>query len=178
MNWNAVTIAVVACLVVWRCVWLASGVPDTTASADAVREEIQRRLGLDTDWVIHADGDANAPPEQWRVSFEHVESNNQPLRLTDAGIDVWDNTLPIWITPGRDAHPGWAGWDDNGDGTIDDSGELGAAWSDDRCVVQMPSEKSPGGRVIDHGGFRRMHPGDNLNIARHHFQLRYIRDAP
>lgn len=151
MKRNFCILIAVAVLVGWRGMWLASAVPDTTAWADTAAELAQQQL------------DRQHPrletfSEQWRISFAAWEQNalaaRFPFALQASGQDLWDKTLPIWITPGRDGQPGWAGWDDNGDGVIDDDGELGAAWSDDFCVVQLPGEPPPLGRIIDHGAFR------------------------
>ncbi len=180
MNWNGISVAVIGCLVAWRGLWLAAGVPDTTPIADDVRRDIETQLGYSPN------ADAQPEPEHWRVSFARFASGDLKHRASElirSGADVWDASLPIWITPGPDQQPGWAGWDDNGDGVIDDSGELGAAWSDDRCVVEMPGAKQPRGRVIDHGAFRPLHRDGDAGTSRYRYRFQrvngvYIRDAP
>ncbi|WP_044250462.1 hypothetical protein [Rhodopirellula sp. SWK7] len=151
------TIVVVLCLVIWRGVWLTSGVENTCSTADFAAAEARRMLG------VGASSNANAAPERsprpssvgWRISFAAAQDGvAMPFALRQSGTDVWDDELPVWITPGKDGQPGWATWDDNGDGTVDEPGELGAAWSDDFCIVQLPGQTPPEGRIIDHGGFR------------------------
>ncbi|TWT75146.1 hypothetical protein [Allorhodopirellula solitaria] len=186
MKWNWISIALVACLAGWRGLWLAAGVPDTTATADRVRQVIETQIGST------AAKEANDTP--WRVSFapvgHHTINTPSSFEIVPVGTDLWDASLPVWITPGRDRQPGWAGWDDNDNGEIDDSGELGAAWSDDFCVVQMPADPAPDGRVLDHGAFRPLPPNDEhgaigegrvtheAGAIRQRFDVRYIRDAP
>lgn len=168
MNWNGISVAVIGSLVAWRALWMAAGVPDTTAIADDVRRNIQLQLGSSPNALTPL------PPEPWRVSFAGVENGDLTLGATElipSGTDVWDASLPVWITPGRDQQPGWARWDDNGDGVVDDPGELGAAWSDDHCVVEMPGEVPPSGRVIDHGAFRPSNRNNDAAPLRYRFNL-------
>lgn len=175
MSWNWITFTIVICLACWRAVWLAAGIPDTTEIADDIRSRIVAQLGPPEDAC-------DVPPERWRVSLSeldvHPANPRTSFEIVRIGVDQWDAHLPIWITPGRDRQPGWAGWDDNGDGITDEPGELGAAWSDDDCVVAIPGELQPEGRVIDHGAFRPILPAAAIDARRVRFNAVYIRDAP
>jgi len=166
------TLAVLG-LLGWRCVWLVSAVPNTTAWADAVRQQAAQQCSVVADH-----------PEKLRISFAAWEHDPAAFRggfrrsfsLHEAGVDVWDAGLPVWITPGSDGEPGWATWDDNGNGTVDDDGELGAAWSDDFCVVALPGETEPLGRILDSGAFVTLAEGqsdnsDATDLIRHRYSL-------
>ncbi|TWU19905.1 hypothetical protein [Allorhodopirellula heiligendammensis] len=176
MNWNGITLAIIGALAVWRALWLAAGVPNTTDLADRVRREAQSQC----DPLPRSP--VSPSQERWRISFASVADQRSTSRgapqIVATGTDVWDPDLPIWITPGRDRAPGWADWDDNGDGVVDDSGELGAAWSDDHCVVELPGMSPPQGRVIDHGAFGPRQSSGDARPQRQHFNVVYMRDAP
>jgi hypothetical protein len=62
-----------------------------------------------------------------------------PEPLSHLSLWVWDPTVPVYVTAGPDGQPGIAGIDDDGDGVIDDLGELGASHSDDRVVAPHQS---------------------------------------
>jgi hypothetical protein len=147
--WFRFTFVVIIGLVGWRGVWLASGVPDSTTLADHARAQISRSTKeLE-----------NAPTlVRHRISFATLERDQavarSPMTVLPQGLDVWDDTLAVWITPGQDTAPGWKTWDDNGNGIVDDESELGAAWSDDFCIVELPGHPTPVGRIIDQGGYR------------------------
>ncbi len=146
---SILTLALVSGFVGWRGMWLASGVPDTTHLADEARTQVGRSVKeLE-----------NAPLlVNHRLSFAAYERGEaltgSPMTVLPQGLDVWDDKMPVWVTPGRDAAPGWKDWDDNGNGIVDDESELGAAWSDDFCIVQLPGHPTPVGRIIDQGGYR------------------------
>lgn len=181
MNWNSLTFVIVVSLVAWRLLWLAAGVQDTTAIADRIRAQIENQLGLPSD--VHGGGpEGDGHPERWRVSMRDMDSaltqSSSSFELDRIAVDQWDAELPIWITPGRDRQPGWAGWDDNGNGIVDEPAELGAAWSDDDCVVAMPGEQLLSGRVIDHGAFRPITASVLKAGQRVRFDAVYMRDAP
>lgn len=181
MYWNGLTLAIVICLAVWRVVWLAAGVHDTTAIADDIRTQIEDQLGSPSD-VRDRTPEGGVRPERWRVSIREMDSTPKRPRssfeLDRVGVDQWDAELPVWITPGQDRQPGWAGWDDNGNGIVDEPAELGAAWSDDDCVVAMSGEQLPSGRVIDHGAFRPITAAVPKHGQRVRFAAIYMRDAP
>lgn len=159
MHWMvAITIVV---LVGWKAVWLSAGVPDVTADADRAR---LRALQLLSD---------NPSANGYRLSLvdhpkELVKEAVTPI-LQMTGAESWDTQLPIWITPGEDGLPGWAGWDDNGNGEVDELMELGAAWSDDFCVVESDGMRvKPIGRIIDRGAYRKTRDGEQPD------RLRYV----
>lgn len=129
---------VLLALVAWRLAWLSAGVADVTSQADGVRAIAMNQS------------------ESFRISFaSETKDSRGPLRCELVGAEVWAPNAAVWITPGADEQPGWATWDDNGNGTVDDPGELGAAWSDDFCVVENDSSSSqPTGRIIDRGAYR------------------------
>lgn len=147
-------------LVGWRVVWLLSGVPDVTAQADQVRLEAFKAMAND----VTAN---DASVEAYLVAFLNDWDDTSPTGLHLIREEIWDPELPIWITPGRDDEPGWAGWDDNRNGEVDEAGELGAAWSDDFCVVGMSEEPAqPAGRIIDRGAFRKTQNGEKTGRLR------------
>lgn len=152
MRW-ALAITLFA-LVAWRVVWLSAGVRDVTAEADRVRAMVLDEIR----------GNANA----YLVTFVNAADTGSPPSWHVGEEEVWDSELPIWITPGADGMPGWAGWDDNRNGEIDEANELGAAWSDDFCVVEMDHQTSaPNGRVLDRGGFRKTKKGEQPDRIRY-----------
>ncbi len=60
-----------------------------------------------------------------------------------------------WVVAGDDGVPGHAGWDDDGNGVVDDERELGVAWSDDHLVVTAAGDRPPGPvKRMGLGGFR------------------------
>ena len=136
----AVVVAVVLlALISWRAAWLFAGVPGSTDQAD-----LARKLAMQE----RASG-------SFRISFAEVPlESSGPFVLQPTGMEVWDPGAAIWITPGDDQQPGWATWDDNGNGKVDEPAELGAAWSDDFCVVQHDGIiPQPSGRILDHGAY-------------------------
>lgn len=128
----------------WRGMWLAAGVRDTTAIADAVRSHLQTLVADET-------GDVST-----LAYFDTTGAfNRSNWRLVSR--QKFDPDAKVWIVPGTDGEPGWAGWDDNQNGVVDDRGELGAAWSDDHCVtpadqLYMPLYRSRS-RVINRGAY-------------------------
>ncbi|MCM2370011.1 hypothetical protein [Aporhodopirellula aestuarii] len=171
MTISRISIALVVCLAVWRGVWLMSGVSDTCAIADGAAAAASELVATQDVLIAGGAGETNSRPAAvpWRISFANWEKNpdavQSQINLRRSGTDLWDASLAVWITPGNDGQPGWATWDDNGDGVVDDPGELGAAWSDDFCVVQFPGAPAPAGRVIDRGGFRPITPQDARDPA-------------
>ncbi|MFG0288181.1 MAG: hypothetical protein ACF8CQ_08405 [Rhodopirellula sp. JB044] len=169
------TFSAIALLALWRVVWLTSGVPDTCGQADVAATAARLELRGKTK---SSDGSLSDSPLRngnlpWRISFvpvprenTHVATSEPIPRLRQTGIEIWDASLPVWITPGKDGYPGWKSWDDNRNGVVDEPGELGAAWSDDFCVVQLPGTTSPSGRIIDHGGYRDLRPSDRQDHDR------------
>jgi len=171
-------------LMAWRAVWIGAAVPDDGHDADAIVRHLraaERRAGLADEAVASEsiDVEYRVLPGSARRDATATLLNQQPdtsrgvapshgdvrelASLADAlnryglvvtAVERWDEQAPIWITPGRDGQPGWQGWDDNGDGRVDDAGELGAAWSDDLCVVTA-NQPDVGGpvRMIDRGAF-------------------------
>ena len=49
----------------------------------------------------------------------------------------WDAETPVYVAAGEDAMPGVAGVDDDGNGVVDDSRELGATGSDDVMLTPL-----------------------------------------
>lgn len=126
-------------LVAWRAAWLIAGVPDSTDQAEPARA-----------LAVQA-----SESDSFRISFADVTlDSNGPFKLQRVGTETWDPNAAVWITPGEDQQPGWATWDDNGNGEIDEPAELGAAWSDDFCVVEHDGQmQQPSGRIIDRGAY-------------------------
>lgn len=134
--------------VLWRSVWLTAGLADTTWQADIVRSRVlpatQEELDL-------------PDPVQWLVTFPSEiadqDSGKIPADYELLSVSGWDSDQPVWVVAGDDGKPGWINWDDNGDGVVDDMKELGAAWSDDFCLVSRELPDGQIGRIIDRGGF-------------------------
>ncbi|SMP78037.1 hypothetical protein SAMN06265222_12437 [Neorhodopirellula lusitana] len=149
-RWCAVGCAsLIVALVGWRAAWLSASVPNVTADADVARFLVEQETG------------------SFLISFADSPGDPLPLsrqagkpRFVAEGASEWDASLPIWITPGEDGQPGWATWDDNQNGAVDEPAELGAAWSDDYCVVQLPDasesakQELTAGRILDRGAYR------------------------
>ncbi|TWU01553.1 hypothetical protein [Neorhodopirellula pilleata] len=148
-NLSVAVAIILLALVTWRAAWLFAGVPDSTAQADTARDLATRELGALN--LATQEPAANA----FRISFAELPLGfDEPFQLQQTGQMIWDPGAAIWITPGNDQQPGWATWDDNGNGKIDEPAELGAAWSDDFCVVEKDGQsQQPSGRIIDHGAY-------------------------
>lgn len=60
------------------------------------------------------------------------------------GVDVrvsrWDPQVAVYVAAGADGQPGVAGIDDEGNGVVDDSAELGATGSDDPVLTPADPE--------------------------------------
>lgn len=69
---------------------------------------------------------------------------------TEINIGVWDADASVYVTAGPDAAPGIAGHDDNGNGVVDELGELGATGSDDFVVApgQAGYEAAKSGKTV------------------------------
>lgn len=115
--------------------------------------------GMAALWVDHRDGISAIVPDgagRLRIGRDlGVAAGRRADQLTDevlAGLDssgwpllppelarlsvrVWDPAAAVYVTAGPDGKPGTAGADDDGDGAIDDVGELGASDSDDVVVA-------------------------------------------
>ena len=84
-------------------------------------------------------------------------------RIDERDLEGWqiqrvlgyDPKAVRWVIAGRDGVPGHPGWDDDGNGLVDDHRELGAAWSDDLLVVTSAELPPPGpAKSMGTGGFR------------------------
>lgn len=73
-----------------------------------------------------------------------------PATWQQLTVYYWDPSAAVFVTAGPDGHPGIAGVDDDGSGTIDDPQELGATGSDDFVVApgQRGYEQAAGGEVL------------------------------
>ncbi|KLU02510.1 putative transmembrane protein [Rhodopirellula islandica] len=158
---NVWTLALVLAGCIWRGLWLSAGVADRTSVADTTRAELlnqvndawtqNRNLPRSTDWndvqVLAFFTDATASPRPVAGSSKwQLES-----------VQRFDPDAAVWIVSGPDGKPGWDGWDDNQDGTVDDLGELGAAWSDDHCLTPLDPDfeqlDPSNARIINRGTF-------------------------
>ena len=135
-------------LVVWRMGWLSAGVTDQTASADAIR---LNAIAM-TSEVLGVRFDPSSDT-RWLL-FMNQNGTQHSISPDSIAVQAWDEDAPVWIVGGADAKPGWAGWDDDRNGTIDDVSELGAAWSDDECTTAANSiTESLAHRIISRGAF-------------------------
>jgi len=96
---------------------------------------------------------------------------SRPLGRRDVGIGVWDPAASVYVTAGPDGAPGIAGIDDDGDGVVDDPGELGATGSDDFVVApgQLGYEAAKSGqtlsRLISRGAIVAASPDQPLDLT-------------
>ena len=77
-------------------------------------------------------------------SESFVEQLANQHGITSVSFQRYDSSAMVVIRPGADGQPGVAGVDDNGSGTIDDNGELGATGSDDICRVETNGDRREG----------------------------------
>lgn len=83
--------------------------------------------------------DVRAAVADW-VAGSEPQASELPDSLKQLGVDsirweVFDPQALVYLQPGADGAPGVAGVDDNGNGVVDDKGELGATRTDDRIMV-------------------------------------------
>jgi hypothetical protein len=102
----------------------ASGSVVATVPDAQGRLRISRGLALSADITAHDLSELD--PSDWSLL---------PPQLSRLTVHVWDATSPVYVTVGSDGKPGIAGVDDDGDGVVDDLGELGATGSDDEVVA-------------------------------------------
>lgn len=133
--------------------WLTSGVSDLAGRADLDR----RRARV----AAEAEAEAAKLPAGCRVDV-HVHLANEVGAVVVRQWFRWDDSAPVWLVPGPDGQPGWATWDDDGNGIVDDDSELGTAWSDDHCWPIGAADVPSGSRVISRGGFV---PLDGLGLT-------------
>ena len=55
--------------------------------------------------------------------------------IDSVSLEFFDPRAAVRLTPGEDEQPGHAGIDDDVDGVVDNRSELGAMYSDDRCLA-------------------------------------------
>lgn len=79
---------------------------------------------------------------QWAINvvdFRDSDAIMTPFEYDTNPFDGWDvDGVVSGVGPGPDGAPGVFGVDDNGNGTVDDQGELGAMGSDDFDDYQLP----------------------------------------
>ncbi len=130
---------------------------DDDGAATAIMPDSNGRLRIGRG--LRAIGDRNI--DGWNtdtlVGLDHTDWPALPPRLARLSVHRWDESAPVYVTVGADGKPGIAGIDDDGDGVIDDLGELGATGSDDRVVApQQPGYRAAAAgeivsRVISRG---------------------------
>lgn len=106
------------------------------------------------------------------LNFSTIASlPSHSLGQTEITISVWDADATVYVTAGPDGAPGIAGNDDDGNGVVDDLGELGATGSDDFVVApgQAGYEAAKNGktlsRVISRGAIVAASPEKPLALT-------------
>lgn len=95
---------------------------------------------------------------------------NQTLRHRRLDLATWDDTAPVFVTAGPDNAPGIVNHDDDGNGVLDDLGELGITGSDDFVVApgQPGYEAASTGqtisRLISRGAVVDVPPGQPITV--------------
>ncbi|MCC9642335.1 hypothetical protein LOC71_08615 [Rhodopirellula sp. JC740] len=146
---------------VWRALWIVACVPDRTDTADQVRKVVTTSIQQDLRVAGWSESQIDAAELSLlvRAAKSPASSDVNPdlSNWNRTSVQRFDPEAEVWIVPGKDGQPGWAGWDDDQNGTVDDRSELGAAWSDDHCVTPLspdfpaiPRERS---RIINRGTF-------------------------
>ncbi|GAB5513955.1 hypothetical protein [Rhodopirellula baltica] len=136
-----VVVVVVGC--VWRGLWLSAGVTNSTSVADVTRTELLRQITDELKTRGHVAGPQNLQSVQVLAYFGDASSAEPSVAASRSwkldSVQRFDPNAEVWIVSGADGKPGWDGWDDNQNGTVDDLSELGAAWSDDHCLTPLDS---------------------------------------
>ncbi|MEM9369060.1 MAG: hypothetical protein AAGD07_23990 [Planctomycetota bacterium] len=135
--------AIIAPLTSWRSVWVCATPTNWNHVADSVRQDLQAEF---------------KDAAEFRVLFPGTTVQNLDELQRNVSRDIWEPRARVWLIAGDDLAPGWKGWDDNVNGMIDDAGELGASWSDDRCVTDPRAVPQPvraeTSRVMEVGAYR------------------------
>ncbi|MEM1225698.1 MAG: hypothetical protein AAGJ40_08365 [Planctomycetota bacterium] len=146
----------------WRLTWLSAGVDASMGSADSRRHAAVRvamdhlaSLGLPvgTDDNTVTLRDVTLRTSQWDGRDERLH------QIDIVRVLAWNPKSPVYVISGQDGQPGHRGWDDDRNGVIDDESELGAAWSDDRCVTALElatgsvDSLDPPHRILSHGAY-------------------------
>jgi hypothetical protein len=158
---SVLTLALVLAGCIWRGLWLSAGVTDQTLVADRTRAELLNQVSD----ACQQNGGLPSPTDRHDIQVLAFFADTTESLRTDDGSSTWqlesiqrfDPDAAVWIVPGADGQPGWDGWDDNQDGTVDDLGELGAAWSDDHCLTPLDpgydQVDSSHSRIINRGAY-------------------------
>tara|TARA_R110002049_G_scaffold2750_6_gene22049 strand:- start:1959 stop:2525 length:567 start_codon:yes stop_codon:yes gene_type:complete len=87
---------------------------------------------------------------------------------------VFDPQAVVLLCPGDDAAPGKARFDDDADGIVDNASELGAMYSDDRCLAPLDpgydeALETPSCKVISQGAYvaSELVPGQHAHSDDH-----------
>lgn len=135
--------AVIAPLVAWRTIWISATPTNGNHLADNVSA------------LLRSEFEA---ADEFRILFPDTTVDQLSELTRTVSREHWDSGASVWLIAGDDLAPGWKGWDDNVDGAIDDAGELGASWSDDRCVTDPDEVPQPvqatTSRVMGVGAYR------------------------
>ncbi len=95
-----------------------------------------------------------------RVNMELPFNSDHDVRLMQ--LLAWDPSALVYVTVGLDMKPGVAAVDDDGNGVVDDRGELGATGTDDRVLTpgdvgyQDAEAGSVMAAVLSRGAMRRV----------------------
>ncbi|PHQ32828.1 hypothetical protein [Rhodopirellula bahusiensis] len=143
---SVLTLVIILAGCVWRGLWLSAGVADQTYIADSTRAELLTQVADELKTRGQVVDSQDLTQVEVLAFFADADSTvDDSASWQLESVQRFDSDAEVWIVPGADGKPGWDGWDDNQDGTVDDLGELGAAWSDDHCLTPL----DPGYEQVD-----------------------------
>ena len=92
------------------------------------------------------------------------------LGVQRVSVAVFDPDAAVLLVPGPDGRPGKIGVDDDADGVVDNSSELGAMYSDDLCLSPADDGywsaiEDPAHRVVSRGAFVSVDDAVNLDTV-------------
>jgi len=166
----------------WRLAWISIDVDANAKAGPNIRGTAILRSVTDelvavniTSLLPDSDGEAIATlTPQWLVDLDAATISSLPLQSlgqSELSIGVWDADASVYVTAGPDGAPGIAGNDDDGNGAVDDLGELGATGSDDFVAApgQPGYEAAKSGqtlsRLISRGAIVAASPDEPLVIT-------------
>ena len=98
-----------------------------------------------------------------RIEFHGVDHRiDLMIASSQPSVSTWDPSALVYVTVGLDMKPGAAAVDDDGNGVVDDRGELGATGTDDRVLTpgdggyQDAEAGSVMAAVLSRGAMRRV----------------------
>ncbi len=116
-----------------------------SAAATAILPDASGRLRIGTLQVDSQQIDA-----AYLAGLDASQWPELPPQWQRISVRYWDAAAAVYVTAGPDARPGIAGIDDDGNGSVDDLGELGATGSDDVVVApgQSGYDQAAAGKIL------------------------------